>query len=172
MFERVGWILGALAVGLALAGAWGDSLRDVALRALVVYFFLLLIIRVAGRRSISQMTPFDLILILVIGGIARSGIIENAEILKKCVVAITTLILIDVLLSLLKRSKPSLDQLLDGMPLIIVDRGRPLEQLIKKSRLSKEDILSAARLQMGLEKLDQIKYAVLEVDGNISIIPQ
>ncbi|MGH7230408.1 MAG: YetF domain-containing protein, partial [Nitrospiraceae bacterium] len=79
---------------------------------------------------------------------------------------------IDILLSLWKQKSARVEQWLDGLPMIIVDNGRPLKDLMKQARLDEQDVLSAARERQGLERMDQIKYAVLEVSGGISIIPK
>jgi uncharacterized membrane protein YcaP (DUF421 family) len=83
-----------------------------------------------------------------------------------------TLVGVDVLLSLFKQRSPRLEQWLDGLPLVIVENGRPLPELIGRARIDEQDILSAARERQGLERMDQIKYAVLETSGGISIIPK
>jgi uncharacterized membrane protein YcaP (DUF421 family) len=84
---------------------------------------------------------------------------------------IMTLVGSDLLLSLLKVKFKTIDKATEGTPLIIVDKGKPLSKRMKCCRVEEEDILQAARQTQGLARMDQIKYAVFEIDGSISIIP-
>ena len=87
-------------------------------------------------------------------------------------VVIATLVLIDILLSLFKERSPRVGRFLDGVPLIVVEYGKPLTERLRKARLTEEDILEAARQSQGLERLEQIRFAVLEKNGQISVIPE
>jgi uncharacterized membrane protein YcaP (DUF421 family) len=82
-----------------------------------------------------------------------------------------TLVFLDVALSLIKQRFPSVDAVLEGKAVIIVEDGKPLKERLRQERLDEQDILEAARELRGLERMDQIKYAVLERSGHISIIP-
>lgn len=142
------------------------------LRALVIYVVLLTLFRFAGRRTLSQMTNFDLILLILIGESAQQGLVSEDFSLTNAFLVVTTLIVVDVSLSLLKRTWPIVEKWVDGLPLVIVDEGRLLRDRMARARIAEEDILTAARQSQGLERLDQIKYAVLERSGGISIIPK
>lgn len=141
------------------------------LRALVLYGGLLVLFRLAGKRSLGQISTFDFVLLLIISEAAQNGMVGESYSLINAFVLIVTLITIDVALSLIKRHFPRLDKLVEGVPLIIVENGRPLPERMKKSRVAEEDVLTAARKSHGLERMEQIKYAVLERDGQISVIP-
>jgi Predicted membrane protein len=78
----------------------------------------------------------------------------------------------DILLSMWKRRHPLVDKILDGVPLILIENGRLLSDRMKRSRVNEDDILTAARELHGLERLDQVKFAVLERSGGISIVPK
>jgi len=86
--------------------------------------------------------------------------------------AIVSLIAIDITLSLIKERSPSVAKLIDGVAMIVVEDGKLLHERVRKARLDEDDILTAARETQGLERLDQIKFAVLENNGKISIIPK
>jgi uncharacterized membrane protein YcaP (DUF421 family) len=88
-----------------------------------------------------------------------------------CFIMVCTLVTTDFLFSILKDKSKSFEQVADGVPLIIVDKGQPLKKRMQKSKVDEEDVMEAARLLHGLERMDQVKYAVLERDGSISIIP-
>lgn len=145
---------------------------DSVLRATAIYIFLLLIFRIAGRRTLAQMTNFDLLLLLLTGEATQQGLLGNDYSLTNAFLVILTLIGLDVGLSLWKQRSPQLDKLVDGVPMVIVEDGRPLKDRMDKARVDESDILTAARVLQGLERMDQIKYAVLERSGGISIIPK
>lgn len=144
---------------------------DAVLRALVMYLFLLIIFRITGKRTLGQSTTFDFVLLLIIGEATQQALLGNDFSLTNAVIVITTLVLIDVGIAFWKQRSQTMDKLLDGMPLVIVDNGEPLKERMDRVRIDEEDILSAARRTQGLERMEQIKYAVLERSGDISIIP-
>jgi uncharacterized membrane protein YcaP (DUF421 family) len=145
---------------------------DLVLRGLCVYLFLLVIIRVSARRTLGETTTFDFVLILIIAETTQQALLGQDYSVTGAIILITTLVGADILLSVIKNRFPRADRLIDGLPLVIVDQGRPLEDRMRMSRVDKEDILAAARKYQGLERMDQIKYAVLEANGGISIIPR
>ena len=145
---------------------------DAILRGLAVYIFLMLLFRIAGRRTLSEMTSFDFVLLLIVSEATQNAMIGNDYSVTNGVLVILTLIGLDIGLSVLKQRFPAMERYLDGLPLIIVDEGRPLKERMEKARVDEEDILSSARDKHGLERMEQIKYAVLERNGGISIIPK
>ncbi len=145
---------------------------DAVLRASAIYFFLLFIFRLSGKRSIAQITTFDLILLLIISEATQQALLGQDFSLTNAFLVILTLVGIDIGLSLLKQRSPRFEKILEDEPLIIVEEGRPLLDRMKKVRVDEEDVLIAARVLQGLERMDQIKYAVLERNGGISIIPK
>lgn len=140
--------------------------------ALVIYFVLLVVFRLAGKRSLAELTTFDFVLVLVIAEATQQALISEDSSLTHAIILIVALVGIDIGLSLLKQRFPVLEQLIDSAPLIILENGKPLKERMQKLRVDEQDILSAARKAHGLERMDQIKYAVLEQSGGISIIPQ
>lgn len=145
---------------------------DSVLRALAIYGFLLVIFRVAGRRTLSQMTSFDLILLLIVSEATQQALLGDDFSLTNAFLVIATLVGVDIALSILKRRSPHLDRWIDDVPLVIVEHGRPLEDRMRRARVDDADVLEAARASQGLERMEQIKYAVLERSGGISIIPE
>ncbi len=137
-----------------------------------MYLFLLLIFRISGKRSLRNATTFDFVLLLIIAETTQQALIgDDASITGACLL-IVVLVGADILLSLVKRWSPRLDRLLEGQPLVILRNGRPLRYRMNKERIDDEDILCAAREMQGLERLDQIKHAVLERNGTISVVPR
>ena len=145
---------------------------DSVVRGLLVYFFLLVIFRISGKQTLSQMTSFDLVLLLIISETTQQAMVNNDHSMTNGFLLIITLVGTTVILATLKEFFPRLEAVMDGQPVIIVDQGQLLRRVMQKSRVDEEDILAAARKQQGLERLDQIKYAILERDGKISIIPK
>ena len=141
------------------------------LRALAMYLFLLLIFRISGKRSLAQITTFDFVLLLVIGEASQQALIGKDYSIITAMLAIATLMAIDIALSLIKDRAPTVDRWLEDVPVIVVAHGQPLYERMKQERVDLDDVLSAARSLHGLECLEQIKYAVLERNGGISIIP-
>lgn len=142
------------------------------LRAAAIYLFLLVLFRITGRRALAEITTFDFVLLLVIGEATQQALLGDDFSVINAFVVIGTLVLIDILLSLFKQRSPQVGRFLDGVPLIVVEYGKPLTQRLRKARLTEEDILEAARQSQGLERMEQIRFAVLEKNGQISVIPE
>jgi uncharacterized membrane protein YcaP (DUF421 family) len=145
---------------------------DSVLRTASMYGFLVLIFRITGKRSLAQITAFDFILLLIIGEATQQAILGNDFSFTNACVVIATLMFLELGLSLVKGSWPALDPVLESTPVIVVENGRLLEDRAARERVDLQDVLAAARELHGLEHLDQIKYAVLEKSGGISIIPK
>jgi uncharacterized membrane protein YcaP (DUF421 family) len=142
------------------------------IRGLVVYFFLLMVFRLSGKRTLSQATSFDLVLLLIISETTQQAMVDSDHSVTNGFLLIITLVGTSILLAALKQHFPRLEVFLDGQPVIIVDRGRMNKTVMDKIHVDEEDILSAARCTHGLERMEQIKYAILERDGQISIVPR
>lgn len=145
---------------------------DSVLRAAAVYLILLAILRVAGKRTLAQVTVFDFILLLIISEATQQALLGDDFSIITAAIVIGTLVLMDIALSVLKQRSPRLDRIIDDIPMVIVDHGKLLWDRMNRARIDEQDILVAARELHGLERLDQIKYAVLERSGGISIVPQ
>jgi uncharacterized membrane protein YcaP (DUF421 family) len=145
---------------------------DSVLRGLAVYAFLVVIFRIAGKRTLSQTTTFDLVLLLIISETTQQAMVDNDHSITNGFLLIMTLVGATVVLSALKQRYPRLDLWLEGAPLILIDKGRLLRDRMDQNHVDEEEILSAARATQGLVRMDQIQYAVLERNGDISIIPK
>jgi uncharacterized membrane protein YcaP (DUF421 family) len=145
---------------------------DSVVRAMALYFPLLLVFRLAGRRTLSQMTSFDFVLLLIIGESTQQALLGEDFSLTNAYLVILTLVGIDILLSLWKQRSPRIERMIDGLPTILVENGQPLKDRMVRARVDEQDVLAAARIRQGLERMDQVKFAVLEASGGISIIPK
>jgi uncharacterized membrane protein YcaP (DUF421 family) len=144
---------------------------ETVIRAVAIYGMLLLLFRLTGKRSLGQITTFDFILLLIISEAVQNGMVGQNYSFTNAFILVLTLVVIDLALSLLKRRAPMVERWLEGAPLVIVDHGRPLVDRMKKARVDESDVLAFARRQHGLERMEQVKYAVLERSGDVSIIP-
>ncbi|WLS78065.1 DUF421 domain-containing protein [Erwinia pyri] len=144
---------------------------ETVLRAVSMYLVLMVVLKVAGRRTLLEMTSFDLILLLIISEATQQALLGNDFSVTGASLTIITLIVVDILFGMLKSRFPRLDMLIDGVPLILVENGRFLPERARKAGISQDDIMNSARSAGGLERLDQIKFAILEKNGKISIIP-
>lgn len=145
---------------------------ETVLRGAAVYFILLLVLRLSGRRTVSEMTSFDLVLILIVAEGTRQALLGDDFSVTNFVVLAVTLFGIDIALSEVKRTWPWAGKLIDGRPTLLIVNGQADERAMRRSRVGTDEVLVAARSQHGLERLDQVKHAVLESDGNLSIIPR
>jgi uncharacterized membrane protein YcaP (DUF421 family) len=145
---------------------------DSIVRAVVVYVVLLLIFRICGKRSLAQITTFDFVLLLIISEAVQPALMGNDSSMTNSFLLVLTLLGIELLLSLVQNTLPVLDKLIDDVPLVLVEDGKPIAERLRKARVDESDILASARMNQGLERMDQIKYAVLERSGGISVIPK
>lgn len=145
---------------------------DSVVRGAAIYLFLLLVFRISGKRTLSQVTTFDFLLLLIISETVQEAMVNDDHSLTHAALLVITLVGIDIGLSLVKRYWKAAEKVLDDIPLVIVENGRLLEDRARKCRVDLGDVLHAARELQGLERLDQIKFAVLERNGGISIVPK
>ncbi|CAK6495671.1 hypothetical protein PANNVG_02687 [Pantoea sp. Nvir] len=145
---------------------------ETVLRAASMYLLLMVVFKIAGRRTLMEMTSFDLILLLIISEATQQALLGDDFSVTGAGLTIVTLIVIDIVFGVMKTRFPRMERLIDGSSLILVEEGRLLHQRAKRAGIDEEDILQSARSSQGLERLDQIKFAILEKTGKISIIPK
>ena len=145
---------------------------DAIIRAFIIYVVLLIIFRVAGKRSLAEITTFDLVLLLIISEATQQAMLGDDFSITNALLVIITLFFIDTTLSGIQNRFPKAGPWLEDVPLVLVEDGKILKERMQKSRISEGDILQAARDKQGLENMEQVKYAVLERTGTISIVPK
>lgn len=145
---------------------------EILLRGATIYFVLYLLMRLSGNRQFAQMTAFDGVLLILIAEVTGQALIGEDYSVTGALLIIGTIIGLDILISLVKRRWKAGDKVVEGVPILLVDEGNLIGQNLAKERVEKEDILEAAREKHGLERLEDIQYAILERDGNISIVPR
>lgn len=144
---------------------------EMVLRAIAIYLILLVVFKVAGRRALLQMTSFDLILLLIISEATQQALLGDDFSVTGAMLTIITLVVVDMLFGYMKKFISGAESVLDGSPVILVENGIPLADKMEKVDVSCDDILVAARQNQGITELSKIKYAILERNGHISIIP-
>ncbi|WP_085582382.1 MULTISPECIES: DUF421 domain-containing protein [unclassified Pseudomonas] len=145
---------------------------DSVLRAAAMYVALMVLFKIAGRRSLAELTTFDFVLLMIIGEATQQALLGDDFSLTNAMLVIVTLIAIDVGFSLLKQRSARVSRLIDGEPTIIVEHGKLLHRRLRHARLVEADVMEAARSSQGIERIEQIKFAIIERNGKISVIPQ
>jgi uncharacterized membrane protein YcaP (DUF421 family) len=144
---------------------------DIVIRAVVMFLFIWLVTRAVGRRELSTLEPFDLILLVVIGDLIQQGVTQNDFSVTGGMLAVGTVAAMTVLFSWLAFRFPRVQPVLEGDPVILVERGRTIDRNLRMNRITMEELAAQARLQQ-IAHLDDIDWAVLETSGNISFIPK
>ena len=145
---------------------------DSVVRATVVYLVLLLLFRLVGKRSLAETGAFDFVLLLIIAEATQQAMIDDDNSMTNAFLIILTLLVLNIAFSLVKQRSPFADRLIDDVPVLVVADGQPLRDRMEQARIDERDILQAARQTQGVERLDQIKFAVLERSGGISVVPK
>jgi uncharacterized membrane protein YcaP (DUF421 family) len=142
---------------------------DLVLRAIVAFFFVLFLTRVLGRRELSSLEPFDLILLVMIGDLVQQGVTQNDFSVTGLVLVGGTIGLLTVLVSYASFKVPFLRPILDGEPVILLEDGKPIRRNLGRNRITVQELEAAAR-QQGIGALEHVGWAVLETSGSISFI--
>jgi len=142
---------------------------DIVLRGIVVFFALYLLMRVIGRRELSKLEPFDLILLIILGDAVQQGLTQDDYSLTGALLAVGTIAALQVGVSFLNFRFPRLRPVLNGEPIVVVQDGKPIPRNLKRERLTYEDLAESARMQ-GIGSLDEVAWGVLETSGTISFI--
>jgi uncharacterized membrane protein YcaP (DUF421 family) len=142
---------------------------DLVIRATVVFFFIFLITRIAGRRELSSLEPFDLILLVVLGDLVQQGITQSDESVTGTLIVISTVTLLSVAVSWVSFRSRRIRLVSEGEPIILVQDGQIIERNMRRERLTHGDIEEEARAQQ-IDALGNVRWAILEKGGSISFI--
>jgi uncharacterized membrane protein YcaP (DUF421 family) len=144
---------------------------DIVFRAFFAFCFVFVITRLVGRRELSSLEPFDLILLVVVGDLIQQGVTQNDLSFTGLVLAAGMFGVLTLAVSYLGWRFPRVRPLFEPEPLVLVEDGKVIEKNLRKERISAEEIAGEARLQQ-IRSLDQVQWAVLESGGRISFIPK
>lgn len=140
------------------------------IRGVFGYCFLVFIVRIVGRRPGKQMSPFDFVLIFFMGGVTLTPMVGDDRSLTNALCTILAIAVTHWFIAWLKSVSPAFGRIVDGTPLVLLENGQWRMETLNKMRLQPEDVMTFARDQ-GIKSLDEVSYAFLERNGEISIIP-
>ena len=142
---------------------------DIVLRAAAAFLFIFVLTRIIGRRELSSLEPFDLILLVVLGDSVQQSLTQDDYSVTGAFIVISTIAVLQVSMSYLNFRVPRLRPLLDGEPIVIVQDGKVIEPNARRERLTLDDIAEAARLQQ-IASLEDVQWAVLETNGELTFV--
>jgi uncharacterized membrane protein YcaP (DUF421 family) len=142
---------------------------DIVIRAAVAYAFIIFLLRIIGRRELSTLAPSDLVLLVVMGDLVQNGVTQSDQSVTGVFLAVSTFALLTVAMSVLTFKSRRAQLLIEGAPLILVEDGKPIEASMRHERLNLDDIAEQARSQ-GIERIDEIKWCVLETSGAMTFV--
>ena len=143
---------------------------DLVFRAIFGFLFVFLLTRIVGRRELSSLEPFDLILLVMIGDLVQQGITQNDFSVTGLVLVGGTVALMTVLVAWTDFRFPFVRPAIAGRPIVIMQDGTPIDRNLRQNRLTLEEVAAEARQQQGLSSLDGVQWAILESNGRISFI--
>ena len=144
---------------------------DLVIRATVIFLFIFLVTRIAGRRQLGELEPFDVILLVVLGDLVQQGITQSDESVTGTVIVISTITLLSVAVGWVSFRFGRVRLITEGEPIVLIHDGQVIEPNLRRERLTRNDLEEETRRQQ-LESLDQVRWAILEDDGSISVIPK
>jgi uncharacterized membrane protein YcaP (DUF421 family) len=142
---------------------------DIVLRATVAYVFIIFLLRIIGRRELSTLAPSDLVLLVVMGDLVQNGVTQSDQSVTGVFLALSTFAMLTVAVSVVTFKSRRVREVVEGGPIILVEDGKPVEANLRSERLDIDDVAEQARGQ-GIERLDEIKWCVLESSGSMSFI--
>ena len=142
---------------------------DIVLRAIALYVFVVFIMRVIGRRELSSMTPFDLVLLIILGDAIQQGLTQDDYSVTGAVLAIATIASLQVFTSYLSYKSRRARKVFEGEPIVLVERGELVERNLKRERMTADEVAEEMRQQQ-VGSLDEVEWGILEANGSISFI--
>jgi uncharacterized membrane protein YcaP (DUF421 family) len=142
---------------------------DLVIRAAIGFAFVLLLTRIVGRRELSSLEPFDLIMLVMIGDLVQQGITQNDFSVTGMLLVGGTIAVLTVATSYTSFRFPRLRPVIEGEPVIVLEDGNPIDRNLRRNRITHEELAAAAR-QQGIGSLADARWAVLETSGAISFI--
>lgn len=145
---------------------------DAVLGGVGIYLVLLIVFRLTGKRTLAQVTTFDFVILLIISEATQQALLGEDFSLVHAALVIVTLVLLQRGSDFLAWKSKPFERVTSGVPSLLVSDGAVLKEALDLNRLDESDIMEVARDKQGLERLDQVKWAVLESSGEISIVPK
>jgi uncharacterized membrane protein YcaP (DUF421 family) len=142
---------------------------DLVLRAIALYIFVLILMRMVGRRELSSMTPVDLVLLVVLGDALQQGLTQDDYSVTGAIIVITTIALLQVLTSYITYLSRRADRVIDGNPIVLIEDGQLIERNLRRQRLRPHDVAEQMRLE-GIGSFADVRWGILESNGSFSFI--
>jgi uncharacterized membrane protein YcaP (DUF421 family) len=142
---------------------------EIVVRASIIFLFLWIVTRALGKRELAQLSPFELVLLVVMGDLVQQGVTQNDHSITGAVLAVGTITLWILLFSFVSFRSRRVSEILDGVPSVVVQDGRPVEEVLRIQRVSAADVHEAAR-DKGIGDLARVRIGILEPDGNFSFV--
>ena len=141
------------------------------LRAVLVYFVVMVLLRISGKRAVGQFTPFDLVLLILIGNAVQNGLNGGDNSLTAALILSATLIALNYLVAFLSARSPVVRRIVEGEPVVLARDGHVFRDVLRHELVSRADFDKAMR-EAGISDADEIHLAELETNGHITIIPR
>jgi uncharacterized membrane protein YcaP (DUF421 family) len=145
---------------------------DSVIRAVIVYLVMLILFRISGKRTLSDVSTFDLVLTLIISEALQQAMIDNDNSMTNAFLLVVVFIGSDILISLAKQKSSLIAKLVEGTPVILIEQDTTHRKYMERERVDEGEIMQAARKDHGVQRMDQIAYAVVEASGEISVVPK
>jgi uncharacterized membrane protein YcaP (DUF421 family) len=142
---------------------------DIALRATALYAFILLVTRVIGRRELSSLSPFDLILLIILGDAIQQGLTQDDYSVTGALIAVATIASLQVLTSWLGFRSDRARKVFEGLPIVLVEDGKIVEKNLKRERMTADEVAEEMRMQQ-IASFDEVQWGILETNGSISFV--
>jgi uncharacterized membrane protein YcaP (DUF421 family) len=142
---------------------------DIVFRAIALYVFVVFIMRVIGRRELSSMTPFDLVLLIILGDAIQQGLTQDDYSVTGAVLAIATIASLQVLTSYVSFKSRRARKIFEGEPIVLVERGALVDRNLKRERMTPDEVAEEMRQQQ-ISSIDDVEWGILEANGSISFI--
>jgi uncharacterized membrane protein YcaP (DUF421 family) len=142
---------------------------DLVIRAIILYVFIVVVMRAIGRRELSSMSPIDLVLLIVLGDAVQQGLTQDDYSVTGAFIVVGTLATLQVISSYIGFRSKRARHVLEGDPLVLVEDGRIIERNMRRERLTPDDVAEEMRLQQ-ISSFDEVQWGILERNGNISFI--
>ena len=149
----------------------GSSLPEIVLRTAVVYLFLVVVMRISGKREVGQMSILELIVVLIISDAVQNSMVGENTTIWGGLVAVLTLLGLDAALKWWAHRSGRVRRAIEGEPRLVIRDGRLLTHALDEEHIEAEEVRAAVRAH-GLARVEDVRLAVLEVDGSISVIPR
>ena len=141
------------------------------MRGVAVYVLVMVLIRVSGKRAVGQFTPFDLILLILIGNAVQNGINGGDNSLTGAAIMATTLVALNYLVAFVTSRSRAAEKVVEGVPVVLARDGRLFRSVLRRELVSEDDFREALRMN-GVEGVTGVQLALLETNGSISVVPK